>query len=313
MSTRAHRPNLFIVGAPKCGTTSLYHYLAQHPNVYMCPVKEPRYWSDDLRAQGRAFHAGLYRRHLRSWRGLLTLPGCAWRHRHIHPEQLLGIDSFEVYLALFDAADPSRHRYLGEASPDSLWSRTAAARIAAFNPDARIIIMLRDPVAYIGSIHREALSGTVGETVRSLDRALDLEARRRAGTAVPCTVRYPYSVFYRDQAHFDEQVQRFLDCFPKEQVHFVLLEDLAESAERAWRGVLDFLGLPVPPDRVDLTPRNVGTAPPRALSESWRCRLVDEFRPVVARLQAQTGLRLVDRWGYSRAAAADVSPGGAPQ
>ncbi len=298
-NSRRVLPNLFIVGAPKCGTTSLHHHLGQHPNVYMSPVKEPRFWSDDLRAQGRAFHAALSRRSLRSVRGILTLPYCLWIRRRILRGGLLGIESFDRYLALFEAADPEVHRYIGEASTDSMWSRTAAARIAHHCPDSRIIIMLRDPLAYIPSIHRESLSGAIGETIPSLRQALDLEPLRRQGAALPCTVRYPYSVLYRDQAHFDEQVDRFLDCFGRDRLHFVLLEDLADDARAALRGVLAFLGLPDAIGAIDMTPRN--TAPERrrlTLDEALRVRLMEEFRPVVRRLQQQTGLPLIRRWRY---------------
>jgi Sulfotransferase family len=291
-------PNLFIVGAPRCGTTSLYHYLGQHPNIYMSRVKEPRFWSQDLRTEGRAFHGGLYRRHLRSLRGLVTLPGCLWARRGLRPQDLLGIESHSRYLELFDAANSSVHRYRGEASPDSMWSRTAASRIAEASPDARIIIMLREPISYIQSIHREALRGRVGETVRSLDRALSLEERRRQGLAVPCTVRYPYSVLYRLQAHFDEQVDRFLACFGRRRIHFVLLDDLADDARAVVHEVLEFLDLPVPAGPLDLSPKGVRSSPFVPLSDAWRRRLTAEFRPVVHRLQQQIGKPVADRWGY---------------
>jgi hypothetical protein len=291
------RPNLFIVGAPKCGTTWLYQALGQHPDVFMSAVKQPRFWSEDLRAEGKAFHASHLRRHRQSWRGLLTLPYCLWRQRRVPPERLLGIESFDEYLRLFEQADPSRHRYIGEASPDSMWSRTAAARIAACCPDARIVVMLREPLSYIRSIHRESVRGRVGETVRSLDRALALEDRRRAGQSVPCSVGYPFAVFYRAQARFDDQVQRFLDRFERRQMHFVLLEDVAADAADALRSVLAFLELPVRPE-IDVRPRNVGARAGPGPGAAWLRRLVDELRPTVYRLQEQTGLPLAARWGY---------------
>jgi hypothetical protein len=293
---------LFVAGAPKCGTTSLYHYLKQHPNIYMSPIKEPRFWGDDLRAQGKEFHRGLYRRQLLSVRNAVTLPYCYWKRRNVRPERLLGIESFDRYLRLFDGADPRVHRYFGEASTDSMWSKTAAGRIADACPGARVIIMLREPVSYVRSIHQELLRGRVGETVRSLDRALGLEDLRRKGVAIPCTVRYPFTVYYRLQARFDEQVERFLNCFDRERIHFILLDDLAKDADGVMRGVFEFLSLPLPTSSLDLSPKNAAdsTGGPH-LSHAWRRRLVEEFRPVVSKLQEQTGFPLVERWGYQQA------------
>jgi hypothetical protein len=141
------RPNLFIVGAPRCGTTSMHGYLAQHPQIFMSPVKEPRFWSDDLRGQGRDFHRNVYRRHLKSFKGLVTLPRCIWKRRRARPELNLGVERLDEYLALFEEADLATHRCIGEASPDSLWSENAAKRIATFNCEARIVIMLREPLS----------------------------------------------------------------------------------------------------------------------------------------------------------------------
>ncbi|MCB1045343.1 MAG: sulfotransferase [Acidobacteria bacterium] len=293
------RPNLFVVGAPKCGTTSLHSYLAQHPQVFMSALKEPRFWSDDLRAQGRAFHRSVYRRHIQSLRGLLTLPSCIWGQLRANPTRRLGIEELDAYLSLFEQADPKRHRYVGESSADSMWSEQAAGRIAEFCPDARIIIMLREPLSYIVSIYREALSGKVGEQVTSLERALALEPQRRLGNAVPCTARYPFSVCYRLQAHFDDQVQRFLDVFDRRQIHFILLEDLAEDAIQCLNHVFSFLELPAIAGGLDLEPRNVGNpSRPTELSLAWRKTLREEMGPVVARLEQQTGLDLGRRWGY---------------
>jgi hypothetical protein len=297
--THENHPNLFIVGAPKCGTTSLHVYLSQHPRIFMSALKEPRFWSDDLRAQGRAFHRGLYRRQVRSLSGLLTLPHCIWGHRRARPEQLLGIERLDHYLSLFREADPDRHRFIGEASPDSMWSVSAASRIASFCPDARIIIMLREPLSYIVSIHREALSGKVGEQVNSLERALSLEAMRRIGKAVPCTARYPFSVCYRLQAHFDDQVQRFMNVFQRNQIHFMLLEDMAEDPTRSLNRVFSFLELTTIASELDLEPRNVGRrTEASSLGPRWAGILREEMTPVVRRLAQQTGLDVQSRWGY---------------
>ena len=293
------RPNLFIVGAPKCGTTTLYHALRQHPEVFMSPVKEPRYWSSDLRASGLSFHCRHVRRHLFSLRGLSTLPRCWLARRRIAPAEWLGVPRLDDYLSLFAEADPERHRWLGEASPDSLWSEVAAERISAFEPAARIVVALREPVAYLASIHRETLSGVVGETEPSLRRALQLEPKRRVGREVPCSVRFPFTVFYRLQAEFDVQIERFLRVFDRSQLHFVLLEDLAADPVATVDALLGFLDLPRVARALDLRPRNVsGQSGLGDLTAAEVAELRLELRSSVDRLQVLTGLPVGERWGY---------------
>jgi len=129
------RPNLFIVGARKCGTTSLYHYLKSHPRVFMSAVKEPHYFSSDL-----GFQLHLYR-------------------------------TLDEYLSLFQKAKP-HHACVGEASTSYFDSKIAAGRIEAMNPKSRIVIMLRDPVDYLYAFHNELLfRGRIGEA--DFGKALD--------------------------------------------------------------------------------------------------------------------------------------------
>lgn len=115
-------PNFLIVGAPRCGTTSLYAYLQQHPDVYMSLLKEPRYFP--------CFG---------------VLPG----------ERVVR-DRAE-YKQLFDGV--KTERAIGEASPHYLHAPEAAARIAAELPDAKIIVSLRNPAdraysSYLGRVRR---------------------------------------------------------------------------------------------------------------------------------------------------------------
>lgn len=106
-------PNFFIIGAPKCGTTSLAAWLSEHPNVYI-PVKEPFFFSSDIR----------YR----------------W------------IQDFETYRKLFEKAQPS-HQVVGEASTFYLFSHVAIPTIEKTFPGARYIAMVRHPVDLVVSLY----------------------------------------------------------------------------------------------------------------------------------------------------------------
>ena len=114
MSVVEFWPNFFIVGAPKAGTTSLYAYLRQHPDVYMSPVKEPHFFSRV--SASKPFGTVLFQ----------------------------PIVNRRTYLKLF--RDGRQHAIVGEASTSYLWDNGAAGRILSVNPRAKILISLRDPV-----------------------------------------------------------------------------------------------------------------------------------------------------------------------
>ncbi len=195
------RPGFFIVGAPKCGTTSLARYIAQHPHVYMCPLKEPFYFGSDVSG------------------------GSAW--------------SLEQYLAMFERAGD---RVCGEATTWYLYSKTAAGEIRSFNPDARIIIMLRNPVEAARSLHNQALFNE-DEEIADFDAALSAEVRRRSGRDMPRRCRAPYTLRYTDTYMFSEQVARYLRVFPPEHILTVIFDDMRADGGAEVARVFRHLGV----------------------------------------------------------------------
>jgi hypothetical protein len=195
------RPNFFIVGAPKCATSALSEYLKQHPDVFMSEEKEPHYFCTDIKTPR-------------------------------------GIVNEEKYLALFaDSGDAKRS---GEASVLYLYSENAASEIKAFSPEAKIIIMLRNPVDMMYSWHSERLY--VGhETIEDFEAALEAEEDRKKGLwNPPCD----YSVkvfFYRDIARFSAQVKRYFDVFGRNNVHVIIFDDLKKDIAKVYRNTLEFL------------------------------------------------------------------------
>ena len=201
----ARRPDLFIIGAPKSGTTSLYDYLEGHPDVYMSPVKEPFYFSPDVLGGARRLFS-------------------------------YGQDE-AAYLALFaDARDEKR---LGEASTRYLVSPAAPAYVHEFNPQARIIAMLRNPVDFVHALHNERVSQGE-EPLTDFASALALDDERRAGRRLPAGSN-PLGAVYRDMALFGEQLQRWLDRFGAERVHTIVFDDFARDTAGEFRHVLKFL------------------------------------------------------------------------
>lgn len=118
-----HRPNLFVVGAPRSGTTSLWRWLGAHPEIFMSPVKEPRFFSGN-----------------RSRRS---------------------VTDRDSYLRLFDGARDEKLR--GEATPSYLWSKRVAKAIHGFSPEAKIVISLREPVDWTHSAYLRNLEDGIEE------------------------------------------------------------------------------------------------------------------------------------------------------
>lgn len=201
------RPNFFIVGAPKCGTTSMYYYLSQHPQVYMPEkVKEPHYFARDL-----------------------------------HIPAMKKYRDNAKYLSLFD--DANTENCIGEASVWYLFSRKAASEIYDFNPNAKIIIMLRNPVDMIYSLHSQLVFAG-DEPKQSFEEAWASETRRKLGyESVPNMYAPLEAVYYRDVARYYEQVKRYLDIFGKTQVYVIIFDDLRHSLDNIYHQVAEFLAI----------------------------------------------------------------------
>lgn len=201
-------PNLFIIGAPKSGTTSLYEYLKGHPQVFMSPVKEPNYFAPDLA-------------------------------RDVSGNSMLfGHDEAE-YLALF--ADAGDAPIIGEGSTRYMYSRGAPELIHKAAPDARIVAMVRNPIDMIHSLHAHKLSAGT-EDIADFEQALAAESDRDAGKRVPPHSN-PLLATYRDRARFGEQLTRWFDMFGADRVHVIVFEDMLAAPADEFRKLLEFLGI----------------------------------------------------------------------
>jgi hypothetical protein len=207
-ATARRVPDFFIVGHEKCGTTALYRILRSHPQIYMPELKEPRFFTRDPDSPQD---------------GAGPLPR-----------------TLDAYLALFAAA--GAEQLAGEASPQYIRTPRAAARIAAVQPDARAIAILREPVSFLRSFHlacvREGL-----ETQRDLGKALALEDERREGRKIPRGCRAPGRLLYSEHVRYAEQLSRFDRELSPERVHVIVYDDLRRENERAARAALSFLGV----------------------------------------------------------------------
>ena len=197
-------PSFFIIGAPKCGTTSLAGWLADHPRVFMSPWKEPRYFDRDLRTRMR-------------------------------------IGSRE-YGSLFRGAAED-HLAVGEATVWYLFSSQAVPNIERELSGSRYVVMIRNPVDMASSLH-EQMSLHQVEHITDFADAWEHSPVRRAGKGVRRWVVEPRLLDYQHVCRLGEQLERLYDRVPEERVLVLILDDIKADPRREYLRVLEFLGLP---------------------------------------------------------------------
>ncbi len=208
-----NRPNFFIIGHPKCGTTSLWRWMGRQPQVRMSRLKEPHFFCADLHRASDRFHG-------RS----LFFP--VRNHRQYH--------------ALFTGP---RCRVLGDASPCYLFSAEAVRRILAYNPDARFLVLLRHPIRFLHSFHAQLVAGGQ-ETLLDLPEALAAEPRRRAGKDVPPTAICPQMLWYTEWLRFDMMLDRLFAQADPTAIKVIVFEELVACPERILTDLARWLGIP---------------------------------------------------------------------
>jgi hypothetical protein len=202
-------PNFLIIGAPKCGTSSLYAYLKQHPQVFMSFPKEPTFFGNE------------------GTDGLFNGPQDEDRAYHSRV-----ITNFADYTALFDPV--TNERAIGEASIYYLYLPKAPMQIRKYVPKATMFAVLRNPAdrAYSAYLHvvRQARER------RSFADALQEEPER---------VRQNWNPLwhFRSMGFYYEQVKRYYDTFGRDQVHVYLYEDLQRQQLPVIKNIFEILGV----------------------------------------------------------------------
>ena len=235
-------PTFFIVGAPKTGTTSLYHYLDQHPGIYMSPVKEPSYFASEVRAEhfSREFTSAAARSGIQIRDYLIA--------------------DCEDYLRLFEKADGETA--LGEASVCYLWSPTAAANIRSRIPEAKIMMILRHPAERAFSEYLQyAGNGLVRWSFRGQIERSSRHTQREYNTLYPFL---EYGLYYR-------QVKAYLDLFPRANVQISLYEEAWNDPPRFLKTIFEFLNVDAA-FTADVSHRHIQAEAPRFLASYYWSR-----------------------------------------
>lgn len=210
------KPNLFIVGAGRCGTTNMYEWLKEHPQVFMSEVKGPNFFGEEPNPAFPEF----------------------WNNE-------------KKYLSLFSKAE-DKHKILGEAS-HYFWSKTASEQIKKFNPDAKIIILLRNPVDVIFSYYKSA---TISKD-KDIEQAMNEDTRG--------------AIELRKNISYVENLKRFFKVFGRENVHIINFDAMLNDLENEYLDVCNFLNI-----RTDYMPTFERHNLQRELKNKWFLFLLEK-------------------------------------
>jgi len=252
-------PDFFIAGVPKAGTTALHSALATHPELFLSPVKEPKFFLTDgpPPAEGGPGDAKTYREHV-------------WRR--------------DDYEALFDGAPEGALK--GESTPFYLYRAAAQRRIKELIPDAKLLIVLRDPIERAHSNWAHLWSAgldPVGDFVEACDRE-------------PARVAAGWADFWRyvDLGRYGEQLEHLYSVFPRAQVLVFRYRSLVADPASSLDLVCSFLG--VRTGILTELPRENVTAHPRASVRYRAIAIARRASAVVsAFLPGHAGVGLNDR------------------
>jgi Sulfotransferase family len=246
-------PNFFVVGTGKAGTTSLYRYLQQHPQIYMSPIKEPAYFASEIRPENLSEP---FERHVR-WQSLDRANPLGWL-----------VSEWDDYQRLFDGAKDQKA--IGEATTAYLWSETAARNIHSRIPEARIVMILRDPAerAFSHYLHHLA-EGLTRSTFRE-----QIEKSARAGGR-KLGVLYPFL----EIGLYHNQVKRYIELFPRDRIRIYWYEEAWRQPARLLADLFEFLGVDAA-FRPDTSRKSLQRRAPRVAAVSYFLNKFDLWSPL---------------------------------
>ena len=250
-------PDFLIVGAKRCGTTSMYRTLTGHPQVLSAVLhKEVHY-----------FDTGYQH-------------GPRWYQAHFPTKAKAGVVQRRT----------GHPAVTGEATPYYMWHPLAPGRIAADLPDVRLVVLLRDPVQRAYSEHAHGVSAGVED--QPFEAALELEEERLAGEEARLITDPSYrSVHHAHHAYlrrgrYIEQLERIEALVGRDRIHVIDSDALFSEAGPAFEALVTFLGLqPWAPPSL----HNLNARPRSAMSQALQARLAEEFAPYDERLASWLG------------------------
>jgi hypothetical protein len=176
----------------------------RHPDIFIVEPKEPCYFAKDF-------------------------PGLRY------------VSKLDDYLALFAQGADCTVR--GDGSVWYFYSQAAIPEIKKFCPEAKIIVMLRNPVDMVYSLHSQLLFGR-DEIEASFECAFNLIQARKRGQEIPWSCKTREKLYYDEVASFGRQLEKLWESFPKQQTKIVFFEDFIRNTEKIYEDILNFLEVP---------------------------------------------------------------------
>ncbi len=226
----------FIVGAPRCGTTTLASFLQQHPDVCFSAVKEPHFFSRDEVAE-------------------------------LGGEPLRGLVEVEYWQRFFGHCEGNPALY-AEGSVTYLYVAERMRPILDLWPDSKFVIALRDPLSMLPSLHARLLV-TGDETIRDFPTAWSKIEERAQGQSLPKRAVDPRWLRYDWAGKLGENVERFMTAVGRDRCHIVLFDDLISDPRATYDRLCGFLGIEPSPE-TDFEPMRIN----KTIRIGWLQRLL---------------------------------------
>lgn len=206
------KPNFFIVGAPKAGTTALSEYLAEHPDIFFSIYKEPNFFNKDYPQFSEDIDSEKFNKFI---------------EKEYLKKYFKGSKGYEI---------------VAEGSINYLYSRIAIPRIIKFNPQALFLVMIRNPVEMAPSLHSQAvLEGY--EDVEDFATAWELQEARKKGEKIPKSCKNPNVLQYGERCKLGEQIEYLFKVVPKSEVKIGVYDDFKDNPKEVYEETLCFLGI----------------------------------------------------------------------
>ncbi|MGD2055269.1 MAG: sulfotransferase [Gammaproteobacteria bacterium] len=201
----AFPPSFFIVGAPRCGTTAVSKALARNPAISFSKPKEPHFF-------------------------LEPRPG-------LSTEELR-----QQYLSRYHRELGSGHQAIGDGSVSYLYEPDAIRRVLQFDPRAKFIVLVRNPVEMMRSYHSRMLF-QLDEDEVDLARAWELQESRAAGRNLPKRCREPMLLQYGFLGRLGMHVERLFEVAGRERCHVIVHDDFVQDPRAVYLQILAFIGV----------------------------------------------------------------------
>jgi len=201
----AFPPSFFIVGAPRCGTTAVSKTLARNPKISFSKPKEPHFFLEPRPGQSA--------------------------------DQLR-----QQYLSRYHRELGSEHQAIGDGSVSYLYQPDAIRRALQFDPRAKFIVLVRDPVEMMRSYHSRMLF-QLDEDEVDFARAWELQASRAAGQRIPKRCRDARLLQYGMLGKLGMHLERLFEVAGRERCHVIVFDDFVEDPRAVYLSALAFIGV----------------------------------------------------------------------